>query len=78
MKALVRAEAQIKTLRIENRTPYFKEKVNSSINIVDFKLYQKLFLLLVAFSIILIFPESPREMESLCKDFYTDQKCNVF
>ena len=78
MKVDVRTVAQIKTSRIENRTSCFVEKVNIPITILGPKFYQKLFLLLVVFSIFLIFPESPSEMDFLCKDFYTDQKCNVF
>ena len=46
--------------------------------LVNFKFYQKLFVLLVAFSTILIFPEPPRELENLCEKYNSRKMCQVW
>ena len=48
------------------------------IRLIDFKFYQKLFILLVSLSTILIFPESPRELENICKSHNSRQLCHVW
>ena len=47
------------------------------IGLVNFKFYQKLFVLLISFSTILIFPESPRELENICESYNSIKMCNV-
>ena len=47
-------------------------------SLVYFKLYQKLFVLLVAFSTILIFPESPIELENICEKYNSRKMCKVW
>ena len=46
--------------------------------LVNFKFYQKLFVLLVSFSTILIFPESPRELGNICESYNSRKICNVW
>ena len=69
--------------------PYLKSKTFSSsksyaslrdkeISVVDYKLYQKLFVVLISLSTILIFPESPRELESICEIYNSGKLCNVW
>ena len=48
------------------------------ISLVNFKFYQKLFVLLISMSTILIFPESPREMENICENYNSRKLCNVW
>ena len=50
-----------------------KEKVY-----IDFKFYQKLFLVLISLSTFLIFPESPRELENICEIYNSKKLCNVW
>jgi len=50
-----------------------KEKIS-----VDFRFYQKLFVLLISFSTILIFPESPRELENICENYNSRRICKVW
>ena len=52
-----------------------KEKEVGSIN---FKFYQKLFVLLMSFSTILIFPDSPKELENICDIYNSKNLCNVW
>ena len=47
-------------------------------NIVNSKFYQKLFVLLISFSTILIFPESPRELGNICESYNSRKICNVW
>ena len=48
------------------------------ISLFDFRFYQKLFVILISLSTILIFPESPRELENICENFNSRQLCNVW
>ena len=62
---------------------FFSTKNNSSfrekeIILVDFKFYQKLLVILISFSTILIFPDSPRELVNICETYNTRELCNVW
>ena len=52
--------------------------IEKEISLVNFKFYQKLFVLLISMSTILIFPESPREMENICENYNSRKLCNVW
>ena len=56
---------------------YIRLKQKES-SLVNFKFYQKLFIVLVSLSIILILPESPRELENICEDYNSIKICNVW
>ena len=69
--------------------PYLKTKtycmsksysrlVEKEISLINFKFYQKLFVLLISFSTILIFPESPKELENICESYNSRKICNVW
>ena len=78
MKTVIKPVRQSKTIRIESNPSRFTEKQNSSLTIVDFRFYQKLLILLISLSTILIFPESPKELETVCNDYYSKQICQVW
>ena len=44
----------------------------------DSKFYQKLFVLIISFSTILIFPESPRKLGNICESYNPKTICNVW
>ena len=48
------------------------------ISLINFKFYQKLFVLLISFSTILIFPESARELGNICEIHNSSKSCNVW
>ena len=52
--------------------------VENEISLTNFKLYQKLFVLLISFLTILIFPEMPRELENICDSNNSSKICNVW
>ena len=75
MKTALKPELKLKTYCISKSYSRLKEKETSLIN---FKVYQKLFVLLISFSTILIFPESPRELENICESYNARKICNVW
>ena len=75
MKTVLKPDLKSKTYCISKS---YKRLIEKEIILINFKLYQKLFVLLISFSIILIFPESPRELGSICENFNSRKICNVW
>ena len=75
MKTVFNSDLKSKTLCFSKSYTLLVEKENSYIN---FKLYQKLFVFFIAFSTILIFPESPKELENICESYNSRNICNVW
>ena len=75
MKTTAKPDLKSKTLCISKSYTRLVEKENSYVN---FKLYQKLFVLFIAFSTILIFPESPREVGNICECYNSRTICKVW
>ena len=75
MKTAVGANLRSKTFRTSKSYTLLIEK---EISFINFKVYQKLFVLLISFSTILIFPESPRELENICESYNARKICNVW
>ena len=75
MKTALKPDLKSKTCCISKSYSYFTEK---EISLNNFKFYQKLFVLLISFSTILIFPESPRELENICESYNSRKICNVW
>ena len=66
MKTAVRTNLKSKTFRTSKSYTLLIEK---EIGFINFKFYQKVFVLLISFSTILIFSESPRELENICENY---------
>jgi len=75
MKTAFNSDLKSKTLFISKSYTRLVEKENS---LVNFKLYQKLFVFLIAFLTILIFPESPRELANICENYNSKKICSVW
>ena len=75
MKTVLRPELKLKTYCISKSYSRLKEK---EISFINFKVYQKLFVLLISLSTILIFPESPRELENICKSYNAKKLCIIW
>ena len=56
----------------------YSRLVEKEVSLVNFKFYQKLFVLFISFSTILIFPESPKELENICETYNSREICNVW
>ena len=75
MKTVLKPDLKSKTFCIGKSNPRFMDK---EINSINFKFYQKLFILLISFSTFLIFPESPKELENICEIYNAQKICNVW
>ena len=75
MKTVVKPNLKQKTTSFSKSYTHLVEK---EISQFDFKFYQKFFVLLISFSTILIFPESPRELGNICESYYSKNPCNVW
>ena len=75
MKTALKPDLKLKTFFVSKSYPRLIEK---EISLVNFKFYQKLFVFLLAFSTILIFPESPKELENICESYNSRKICNVW
>ena len=75
MKAVLKNDLKPKTYCINKSHNRLIEK---QIILINFKFYQKLFVLLISFLTILILPESPRELENICQSYNSREICNVW
>ncbi len=75
MKTVLKPDLKSKTFCVSNSYPRLIEK---DVSLVKIKLYQKLFIFLISFSTILIFPESPIELENICERYNPRRICNVW
>ena len=75
MKTVLKPELKLKTYCISKSYSRLKEK---EISLINFKVYQKLFVVLISFSTILIFPDSPKELENICERHNSRSICNVW
>ena len=56
----------------------YSRLTEEEISLINFKFYQKIFVLIISFSTILIFPESPRELGNICESYNSRKICNVW
>ena len=75
MKTALKHDLKSKTFWVSKSYPRLIEK---EVNLVNFKFYQKLFAFFIAFSTILIFPESPKELENICESYNSRKICNIW
>ena len=75
MKTALKSDLKSKTFCVSKSYPRLIEK---DVSLVKIKLYQKLFIFLISFSTILIFPESPSELENICESYNSRRICNVW
>ena len=75
MKIAVKPELKSKTFCSSKSYFPLKERHHC---VIDTKFYQKLFVVLISLSTILIFSESPRELENICESYNSRTLCNVW
>ena len=75
MKTALKSDFKSKTFCFSKSFPRLIEK---EVSLVNIKFYQKLFVFFFAFLTILIFPESPKELENICESYYSRKICNVW
>ena len=75
MKTAVKTDLKSKIFYKRKSLTLLREK---EIRFIDFKFYQKLFILLISLATILIFPDSPRELENICETYNSRNSCIVW
>ena len=75
MKTALKPDLKSKTFFVSKSYPRLIDK---EVSLVNFKFYQKLFVFLISLSTILIFSESPRELENICESYNSKKICNVW
>tara|TARA_B000000565_G_C23590484_1_gene303023 strand:+ start:367 stop:597 length:231 start_codon:yes stop_codon:yes gene_type:complete len=75
MDLAVKPDLKSKTFPISKSYTLLKEK---EIQLVDFKFYQKLFIVFISLSTFLIFPETPKEIENICESYNSKDSCNIW
>ena len=75
MNSALKPDFKSKTYCISKSYNRLTEK---EISLINFKFYQKLFVIIISFSTILIFPESPRELGNICESHNSRKMCNVW
>tara|TARA_B100000886_G_scaffold97154_1_gene64473 strand:- start:274 stop:501 length:228 start_codon:yes stop_codon:yes gene_type:complete len=75
MKTAVKPALKSKTFCISKS---YSRSIEKEICLVNFKFYQKLFIFLISFLTILIFPESPKELGKICDSYNSREICNVW
>ena len=75
MKTALKPDFKSKTFY--SSKSYFCLRENE-ISLINIKFYQKLLIVLISFSTILIFPETPRELENICEYYNSKKLCNVW
>ena len=75
MKTAFEPDVKSKTFCISKSYSCLVEK---EVSLVSFKFYQNLFVFLISFSTILIFPESPKEFKNICETYNSREICNVW
>ena len=75
METVVSADLKSQSSCIKKSYTLLSKK---EISFVNNKFYQKLFVLLISFSTILIFPESPKELGNICEIYNSRKICNVW
>ena len=78
MQTSIQPEVKLKIVSFDNSNSQIKEKSNYSKSGLEFKFYQKLFVILLVSCSFLIFPESPKDSEFLCKKYHSTKACMVW
>ena len=78
MQALIHSELILKRVSFDDSSFHTKQKLNNSKFGLDFKFYQKLFVILLTLCSFLIIPESPKDSEIVCNKYHSTEACIVW
>ena len=78
MQTLIKPKLKLKIASFDNSNYQVKENLDNLKFGLDFKFYQKLFVIFFASCTFLILPESPRDSETLCKKYHLTEACMVW
>ena len=75
METVVRPDLKSKTFCINKS---YLRPIEKEASFVSYRFFQKFFVILISFSTILIFPESPIELGNICESYNSRKICNVW
>ncbi len=75
MKTAVETDLKSKTFCVSES---YIDPIEKETSVISSKFYQKLFILIISFSTILIFPESPRQLANICESYNSINSCEVW
>ena len=78
MQTLIQSQVKLKMGNFDNSMYEVKEKSNNPKLGLEFKFYQKLFVIIIMSCSLLIFPESPKDSEALCRKYHSTEACNIW
>ena len=78
MKTVAKPEIKFQTFTVRNQVFHLRKISNGSRIVNSSKFYQKFFVFFMTLSTFLIFPESPKQLETICNSYYSKQICNVW
>ncbi len=78
MQTLIQSKVKPKMINFDNSTYEVKAKSNNLKLGLDFKFYQKLFVIIFMSCSFLIFPESPKDSEVVCRKYHSTEACNIW
>ena len=78
MQTLIQSKVKLKMVNFDNSTYEVKAKLNNPKLGLDFKFYQKLFVIIFMSCSFLIFPESPKDSEVVCRKYHSTEACNIW
>ena len=78
MQTLIQSKVELKMANFENSTYEVKEKFNNPKLSLILQFYQKLFMIILMFCSFLIFPESPKDSEVVCRKYHSKEACNIW
>ena len=78
MQALIHSELKLNRVSFDDSSCHPKQKLNNSKFGLDFKFYQKLFVIFLTLCSFLIIPESPKDSEIVCNKYHSTEACIVW
>ncbi len=78
MQTLIQSKVKLKMVKFDNLNYQINKNSNNSTFGLDPKFYQKLFVIIFIFCAFLIFPESPKHTELLCREYHSKDACNIW
>ena len=78
MQTLIKPKLKLNVASSDHSTYQVKEKLKNSWLVSGYKFHQKLFVIILASCVFLIFPESPQDSEALCRKYNSSEACVVW
>ena len=78
MQTLINSRVKLKMANFDNSSNEVKAKLNNPKFGLDLKFYQKLFVIIFMSCSFLIFPESPKDSEVVCRKYHSKEACNIW